>query len=402
MTRRQPASYTSSLSLNMGVCMLGNVFFMKDRQRWGVSWPKPKGQRGSYNIYRYKGEFMYHEKIARKCLALIQARYEQAQDGVCVFRIEEFLSSGWTDVCEYYETWMKEVIEPKRKPATIKGYWSYYRTWIKPFFEEHKIMLHEIRLDTLTSLLNSIKLSGKGKQNVMMTLHSMMDYAWRSERIPEMPPFPKRSDYNIVQPQIKWLTEDRQMAIIGAIPDNHRPIFLWLKYHLRRPAEACALRAEDYDRINGVFFIRRSISARKIVSSTKTGAEHIIPCHPDFRTIADSISTNGVGHFFTNELARRKSKRYTNESLNNIWKAACKMAGENIDLYSGLKHSSCSQYINEKGLSISDVQELTDHARLDSVRRYAHVSLARKRELMTRGTVLHFKRTSNGESDSES
>jgi len=45
------------------------------------------------------------------------------------------------------------------------------------------------------------------------------------------------------------------------------------------------------------------------------------------------------------------------------------------------------QYVNEKGLSISDLQDLTDHARLDSVRKYAAVSVARKRELMARGSV---------------
>ena len=151
--------------------MLGNVFFMKDRKRWAVSWPKKygtyppkKGKRGSYNIYRFKGEFMFGEPIAIKCRAMIQARYEQAKEGLCVFRIEEFLGKGWTDICSYYEQWMRDVIEPKRKPATIKGYWSYYRNWIKPFFEKHAIMLHEIRLDTLTTLLNSIKLTGKVKK----------------------------------------------------------------------------------------------------------------------------------------------------------------------------------------------------------------------------------------------
>ena len=359
--------------------MLGNYFFMKDRGRWCVSWPKPKGQKGSYNIHRYKGEFMYDRRIAQKCLSMIQSRWEDSQSGKCVFRIEEFTGKKFTDVCGYYETWMKDVIVPNRKPATIKGYWSYYRNWIKPFFEEHNVMLHEVRLDTLTSLLNSIKLSGKGKQNVMMAFHSMMDYAWRSDRIPEMPPFPKKSAYNIVQPNISWLPEDRQMAVIDAIPECHRPIFLWLKYHLRRPSEACALRIEDYDQINDVFIIRRSISARKMVESTKTNHEHLIPCHPLFgEWWSKAVGLRKVGFVFINPLARRDGKRYTNESLNIIWRAACKKCGESIDLYSGLKHSSCSQYINEKGLSVSDLQDLTDHARLESVRRYAPCQCRKK------------------------
>lgn len=375
--------------------MIGNVFYMKDRKRWGVSWPKrygscppKKGLRGSYNIYRYKGEFMYGKPIAQKCLSLIQGRYEQAQEGLCRFRIEEFTGKLFSDVCDYYKKWMRDVIEPQKKPATVKGYWSYYRNWIEPFFKSHPVMLHEVKLDTLNTLLNSIKLTGKGKQNVMMALHSMMDYAWRSERIPAVPPFPKRSVYGIVQPTIKWLPEDRQMAIVDAIPEQHRPIFLWLKYHLRRPAEACALHKVDYDQINDVFNIRRSISARKTVRSTKTNAEHIVPCDPHFNPHIKALLKTDGPYLFVNSRARRDGQRYTNESLNNIWKKACADVGEIIDLYSGLKHSSCSQYINEKGLSVSDLQDLTDHARIDSVRRYAAVGIARKRELMARGKVI--------------
>jgi hypothetical protein len=56
-------------------------------------------------------------------------------------------------------------------------------------------------------------------------------------------------------------------------------------------------------------------------------------------------------------------------------------------MYAGLKHSSCCQYINEKGLSMSDLQTITDHARLDSVKRYAKTELDRKRELMERKVI---------------
>ena len=90
---------------------------------------------------------------------------------------------------------------------------------------------------------------------------------------------------------------------------------------------------------------------------------------------------------FINPRARKRDKRYTNESLNTIWKATCKKSGETIDMYSGLKHSSCSQYINEKGLSLSELKAITDHARIESVARYAKVGVDRKRELMERALV---------------
>jgi len=51
-------------------------------------------------------------------------------------------------------------------------------------------------------------------------------------------------------------------------------------------------------------------------------------------------------------------------------------------MFSGLKHSSCSQYINEKDYTIDEVQMMTDHANRDSVQRYASVQLDAKRRLL--------------------
>jgi integrase len=144
------------------------------------------------------------------------------------------------------------------------------------------------------------------------------------------------------------------------------------------------LKWEDYDEVNAVFIIRRSISAGKIVESTKTNAEHAIPCHSHFKPIMGNLGRTNWGYIFKNPRSFGEDRRYSNNSLNRIWRNACKKAGESIDLYSGLKHSSCSQYVNEKGLSLSELQMITDHKKLESVRRYADVKVARKRELMER------------------
>jgi integrase len=368
--------------------MKGSIYFRKDRGNWVVQWWHREHNK-KYLITRYRGELMYHRKIAEKCLATIQGDYEQHQQGLVSFRMEKYTGKGWTDIIEYFQDWMENVIEPKRKPATVKGYWSYFNNWIKPFFKENPIMLHEVQLDTLNKLLNYIDLQPKGKYNVINCLHSFFDYAWRSKRIPEIPPFPKKEDYNLETPVIKWLPEDRQMKIIEAIPEQDRPIFLFLKYHLRRPSEACVLRWMDFDEINQVFIIRRTLSARKVVERTKTGAIHNIPCHPDFMPVLKSIPRqDGTAHIFVNPLSRHKEKRYTNESLNRIWRKACQDTGENIDLYSGLKHSSASQYINEKGLSFEDVKTITDHANIESVKRYAKTEVETVRRLMATTKLL--------------
>jgi integrase len=153
-------------------------------------------------------------------------------------------------------------------------------------------------------------------------------------------------------------------------------------YHLRRPSEACALKKEDYDPFNDVFIIRRTLSARQLVESTKTNTIHVIPCHSEFTEIAKRQLRHAEDFFFQNPRAKNVGGRYSNESLNRLWKKACEAVGESIDLYSGLKHSSCCQYLNDKGLSFSELQIITDHANMDSVKRYGKIEIDRKGQLL--------------------
>ncbi len=92
-------------------------------------------------------------------------------------------------------------------------------------------------------------------------------------------------------------------------------------------------------------------------------------------------------YFFTNPTGRLKGQHYQHDYLVDLWHKACGTVGEVIDMYAGLKHSSCSQYINEKGLSIDELQMLTDHARRDSVMQYASVQLEAKRRILERKVV---------------
>lgn len=356
--------------------MSGKVGKRKNAKNFYVAWYDKKTKK-TIRIYRYKGERMYHESIANKLLAVMQAAIENG-----IFVLERYTKKGWTDVIPFIDEWL-EKSKFSLSPATYKGYKSYVKKHIKPYFKvNHHLSLHDIQLDVLTHFKNELPLQPKGKINVMYCLHTILDYAKRARRIMVMPSFPKKREYQLEPKKIKWLPENRQLHILEQIPEEHQPIFYFLKYHLRRPAEAMALKREDYE--NGVFTICRSISARKLVNKTKTGEIHIIPCHPDFEPFIDLEikKTNISEFFFTCLSSRNKGKRYSHEILNRIWKQACKKAKEDIDLYSGLKHSSCSQYINEKGLSESELQIITDHARIESVRSYAKTEIKRKKELM--------------------
>jgi len=193
--------------------MKGSICYHKQRGYYYVSWLY-KGKR--YKIYQYSGEKIYHRKIAEKLLACMQADEEGG-----FFRIEKYTKEVPTDVIPYLKKWL-EAEKANLSPATYKDYLNSINNHLTPWFKEHPVQLHEIRYDTLCQLLGDIKRSGKGKLNVMYCLHRCLDYAWKSERIPLMPPFPERSKYNIVNPVIEWLPEDRQIKVIEAIPPEHQ------------------------------------------------------------------------------------------------------------------------------------------------------------------------------------
>jgi len=87
-------------------------------------------------------------------------------------------------------------------------------------------------------------------------------------------------------------------------------------------------------------------------------------------------------YFFVNRRGRLERKPYQHSGMVDLWHKACEKVGEDIDIYSGLQHSSCSQYINEKHYSLDQVQMMTDHARREGVKRYASVQLEEKRRLL--------------------
>lgn len=436
--------------------MSGSIYYRKDRRRWIVSWV---WEGKEYKISRYQGDLMHGNGVrnkkkdsgfrsAEKLLAQMQGDVERK-----IFRIEKYTVAGWCDVIEFYYQWIKDEIKDCRKPATIKNYVSYGKNWIKPFFTENPMMLHEIKADTLQRMLkyilkglkdkksegspitdlilnyfkkapdisgaeihkrlkkdHGIKVSaswvrrtiakakapvkqtenkekniGKTALNIMSAFHSMMDYAFRSERIFIMPPFPKKESYQLKPKNIDYLSPIEFNKVASNIPSEHYPIFQFLKLHYRRPGEACALHKSDYDQVNGVFKIHRAISARQLVDSVKTNwknqKSHMILCDDDFMPTANRLMSENLDSpfLFVNPRARKKGKRYTLESLRNIWYAACDAANlRRIWPYKGTKHTACMEFL-ENGGTGDELMIETDHANRKSVDAYIEITMKRKK-----------------------
>ncbi len=373
-----------------GVCMKGTVNYDRRMKRYYVSWYH-EGK--THKIWFYQGDPLTDYPIAERLLNSMRSEADYCKKRGEPFRIEKYIKRA-SDVVVYLNRWIEDIKETI-SPATYKDYSNSIRNHLTPFYEKHSdILLHDIQYDNIIRLMNSIKRSGKGKHNVVMCLHACLAYAHQSRRIAVMPSFPKRKQYNIVEPVIQWLPSDRQEAVIRTIPEEHQPIFWWLKYHLRRPSEACALLKDDFD--GDCFTVRRGFSAKRPVERTKTGEIHVVPCHVDFYRyieIEKSKQSNGrilSPYFFINPTGKKPGKHYTLVFLEKMWLKACQITGENISLYKGLKHSTASQFINERGMSLSDLQIAGDWSRLESVKKYGKVEVSKRRELLESKVIRHY------------
>jgi len=371
--------------------MKGSIQQHSKYKYYYVAWSE---QGKLYTISRYKGFLcrngqipgMTGREMAERILFLMRADVDNG-----TFKIEKWTGGIKTDLIPYIWEWYEEAVKAL-SPATAKDYLNSIKNHLIPWFEKNPYQIHEIQYDVLCKLLNDIKRTGKGKKNVMYCLRRCMVHAFKSNRIDTMPLFPEENKYNIVDPVIQWLPEERQINVIQAIPQEHQPIFWWLKYHLRRPSEAMALHRIDYDKQQDAFIIRRTFSAKKLVQYTKTHKVHVIPCHCEFKKIMQKMPIRmDSPYFFVNPHGKLKGKHYSHCTMRAIWIKACEKAGEDIDMYSGLKHSSCSQYINEKGYSIDEVQMMTDHARRESVTKYATVQLDAKRRLLEGKKIINIQ-----------
>jgi integrase len=363
--------------------MRGSIGYAEHVKRYYVAWYHAP-HRKTYKIYYYKGEPLYHEKIAEKLRSCMQADVEKG-----VFRIEQYTRIPCS-VTNYLKEWL-EAVGPTLAPATRKDYHNSIFNHLIPFFDKHPIELHEIQYDTLLALLNSIDRGGKGKLNVMSCLHVCLETAWRSHRIDVVPPFPRKKAYNIQETAIVWLPEERQKAVIEAIPMEHQPIFWWLKHTLRRPCEAMALHKVDFD--GQTFFVHRSFSNRELTGRTKTGEIHYVPlleCVAPYVEIEKEKqrSLSFVSpYFFVNPKGKTAGKPYTHHALSDIWKAALQKTGESIRFYAGVKHSTASQLINECGYSTHELQMAGDWARLESVKKYAKVEVSARKALLEKKVI---------------
>lgn len=332
-------------------------------------------------------------QMAERCLTHMRTDWEAYLRGELAFDLERYRNK-FTDVIPYLETWLKTK-EGKIMPGTMKLYTLSIEKHLVPFFQRHPLQLHEIQKDTIDLLVSELTCSPKTRKNIVSVLHACLKDACESNRIPKMPGFPKKGDYQIIKKPILWITEAEKDRIFSFIPREHLPVFTFLRLSWRREGEAIALLKADYDRRVDALVIHRGISARQIVERTKDGEIHIWPVEDEYRELLnEALGTMPLSpYLFTCSTSRLEGKRYGREILMGVWKKACEKAGIKIDIHRGLRTSGASSFINELGGTLEEAQEKGQWSNRETLKNfYGRYDIERLRALQKKGKVVQMKR----------
>ena len=347
-----------------GDFMGGSIYFDKHARRWVVSiyW---EGKR--YRIFRNPTtrEPFYAKQSAEKQLGRIRTEVDEGY-----FNPKAWFPDNPLSVKEYAKEWLKCI---EVSPNTLKDYTGSVNNHIVPFFGDKDI--RRIRYSDLVKFNKWIPREKKGKYNVMSCLRTMLRYAWRSEDIRKVPPFPKLS-FDL--PEIEYLTMDQQQEVLSHILPRDRPIFEFMMEYGVRPGEARAIQRDAIK--GGLIVIKRSFSANKLRETTKTGRVRMFELTGYIKTVIDGMQSTVSPFIFTRA---KDGKPYTGKNLNAIWQAACNEVGIKIKLYNACRHSLGCQLLDQ-GEDMDTVRDILGHTRMEMTRRYAKRSLSTKTKALER------------------
>jgi integrase len=247
-----------------------------------------------------------------------------------------------------------------------------------PFFKS--LDVRDIRYHHIKGFLGSLPKSFKSKymKNILDGLKNFVSELHADEYIPTLPNFPTVS---FQSPDIKWIDEETQHAILNAIPNEHKDIFLFMFHEGLRPGEVRSLKKKDINLKENIVTIQRAFSGNVLREVTKTKRIRTIPLSPEVSEMLLLRAHTLLPEAF---VFTWKGKPYVKDALYRIWIKACTAAKvEGVHLYGGTRHSFASQAVN-RGISLWKVGKFLGHAKTQTTERYAHARVMDLTEVITR------------------
>ena len=351
--------------------MKGSVQYDKHSKRYYIAlyWEK-----NAYRFFNHKdtGDPFWSKQSAEKQLGRLRSEVDSG----------EFNPKHWKHgnplLIKKYAFEFLDSSEAIKK--TLSGYRGHLKNWIIPYFGDKDI--RTIRYPDLIKFQKDIKRSDKTRYNILSTLKAMLHFAWKSEDIRSVPPFPP---LKYTKPRIKYLTLEQQETVLSHIPERHRPIFHFMMDYGCRPQEARALQKDCI--VNGEVVFCRSFSVNELRETTKTDRIRRFGITPYIAEVLKGLPPHLSPYVFV----RDDGNPYTSTDLNRIWHDACDKADIHIKMYNACKHSLGCQLLSQ-GVEKAKVKKIYGHSdRSDMVDRYAEWSTpALTDELINRRNVVKF------------
>jgi integrase len=331
--------------------MKGSVLYQKSAKRYYIQvyW---NGERVRVWKHPVSQEPFFDKRSAEKQLSRIQTEIDDGE-----FHPKHWLPESPMLLSVYAQTWLETKDVTKK---TLKNYKASINLHIVPFFKDKDIRrIHANDLKLFKKHIGTI-LQPKGVYNAISVLRTLYHDAYANEDIARIPPFPKLS---IPETIPEYIELDQQNILLSAIPERHRPIFMFgMEYGLR----VGEVRAIMKDAIaDGKLTIRRSLSEYELKETkTETWRQYELT---QYAKLALSLVEPHLSQFV---FVREDGQPYSQRNLNSIWRAACKETGIKIKLYNAFRHSLGCQLL-DLGYDTGHVQQQLGHKNASMTKRYA-------------------------------
>jgi site-specific recombinase XerD len=252
---------------------------------------------------------------------------------------------------------------------------------------------------------NESGLASKTIRNVLATMRAFLRWHRMRDKAFVIPQFPTVKRDKQKKPVTMTLPD--QAAVLDAIPDEDRGIFLAYAHLTLRQGEGRACLVEHYDFKRRELWVGDAIkgdNSRAPRGDTKTGECGRYPMSEELaewieRHVPTEARFRGEVPLFPNP---RTGRIYSRKTIQDIWRKACKDAGvDHVPPYRATKHSTLSALA--RVLTPQRLQGLARHKKFETTRLYfgedadpkAEAQAARAQLLATQNQVANKRPTKN-------
>ncbi len=331
-------------------------------------------------IWSHRGIRITDEATALRVLEAIRGKVAEGRPLEVVIAEYAPVDSKPNLVPTWVERWLElmraKAMDGERSPSYVAKLEQYAKQGSHfGFFDG--ITVHEITFGVLEDWslwLGKRGIGGKTRWNVMAAFRAFLSWLKDRELIATLPKFPWPS-FDEHVPRV--LSIEDQDAVLAAIREQGRGIFLALALMGLRPAEARALDVADYDYRSGWLSVDKAVKGRTLaapIRGTKTRKGKRLPV-PE--TLAEWVDQHvepsarlQARPLFVNPAT---GNRWTHSALLRTWKSATASVGVgNVCLYEGTKHTFATDAVR-RGVSERALQTFLGHQDVRSTRRYAQL-----------------------------